>query len=438
MKKFLSLILVFAVVAITFGTTFANTTVPGGPFASSIQIQNLGTSEASVSIQYINKDGVEAHTTTHTIVASDVLSIYVPAESALASGEYSVVVSANQPVAAVVNFSDADSGAAYSGATAGALSWGFPAVYDNYYGYFTEIYAQNVAVAPQDITLEVYAPGSATPVYTNTKSAVPVNASVNWGLKDLSELSKNISYSAIVKADDQIVAIGNTYGSGNTAAQLYSYNGFSGGAKTFYVPALYKGYYGWNAALSIQNVSTTLASVTVNYSSGITKNYSIQPNSSVAIYIPAEAELPAGLMSAKVTSDQDVAVSVNISNSANRAATYNGVANATNKVFAPNIMKRYYKYSSSVTCQNLGAVATTMTIRYAAAPGATETSGSIAPGASWEVYLPAKAAVPDGYNAGATVEAGQPIACIINSNMDEPPERDQIMDQLYSYNGVNQ
>jgi len=54
------------------------------------------------------------------------------------------------------------------------------------------------------------------------------------------------------------------------------------------------------------------------------------------------------------------------------------------------------------------------------------------------VYLPAKAAVPNGYNAGATVEAGQPIACIINSNMDEPPERDQIMDQLYSYNGVNQ
>ncbi len=108
------------------------------------------------------------------------------------------------------------------------------------------------------------------------------------------------------------------------------------------------------SALSIQNVSTTLASVTVNYSSGITKNYSIQPNSSVAIYIPAEAELPAGLMSAKVTSDQDVAVSVNISNSANRAATYNGVANATNKVFAPNIRSATTSHSSSVTCQNLG------------------------------------------------------------------------------------
>lgn len=438
MKKLLSLILVLAVASVTFGAAFANTTVPGGPFASSIQIQNLGTSEANVSIQYVDKTGVVKLTTAHTIAASDVLSVYVPAESALASGEYSVVVSADQPVAAVSNFSDADSGAAYSGASAGALSWGFPAVYDNYYGYYSEIYAQNVSAAAQNITLEVYAPGNATAVYSNTKNSVPVNASVNWGLKDLAQLNNNVSYSAVVKADGVIVAIGNTYGSSGSAAQLYSYNGFSSGAKTFYVPALYKGYYGWNAALSIQNVAATAASVTVTYSGGAVANYTIQPNSSVAIYVPSEASLPAGLMSAVVTSDQNVAVSVNISNNANRAATYNGIAEATTKVFAPNVMKRYYKYSSSVTCQNLGAAATTMTIKYAAAPGANETSGSIAPGASWEVYLPSKTAVPNGYNAGATIEATQPIACIINSNMDEAPENTQSMDQLFSYNGVNQ
>lgn len=438
MKKLLSLILVLVVVSVTFGTASASTTVPGGPFASSIQIQNLGTAEAAVSIQYVNSSGVVALTTSHTIAASDVLSVYVPSESALATGEYSVVIAASQPVAAVSNFSDADSGAAYSGASAGALSWGFPAVYDNYYGYYTEVYAQNVAAAAQAITLEVYAPGNASPVYSNTKSGVPVNASVNWSLKDLAQLNDNVSYSAIVKAGSQIVAIGNTYGSSGTAAQLYSYNGFANGAKTFYVPALYNGYYGWNAALSIQNVAATAANVTVTYSGGTVKNYTIQPNSSVAIYIPSEAELPAGLMSATVTSSQDVAVSVNISNNANRAATYNGAAEASTKVFAPNVMKRYYKYSSSVTCQNLGAAATTMTIKYAAAPGATETSGSIAPGASWEVYLPSKTAVPDGYNAGATIEASQPIACIVNSNMDEAPENTQSMDQLFSYNGVNQ
>jgi hypothetical protein len=119
-------------------------------------------------------------------------------------------------------------------------------------------------------------PGNATPVYTNTKAAVPVNASVSWSLKNLTELANNISYSAVVEAAGQIVAIGNTYGSGGAAAQLYSYNGFASGAKTFYVPALYKGYYGWNAALSIQNVAASAAAVTVTYSGGSVKNYTIQ------------------------------------------------------------------------------------------------------------------------------------------------------------------
>jgi len=438
MKKILGVLLVLVVAAASFGSVFAATNIPGGPFASSLQIQNLGTTTANVSVQYIDSTGNPVHTTSHTIVSGDVLSIYVPADAELASGEYSVVVSGDQEIAAVTNFSDADSGAAYSGANAGAVSWGFPGVYDNYYGYYTEIYAQNVAPTAQDITLKVFAPGNATPVYTNTKTAVPAYASVNWSLKDLSQLSTNISYSATVTAAGEVVAIGNTYGSGTTAAQLYSYNGFPSGATTFYVPALYKAYYGWNAAMSIQNVSTAAAAVTVTYSGGFSKDYTIQPNSAVAIYIPAEASLPTGLMSATVTSDQDVAVSVNISNNANRASTYNGVDNATTTVFAPNVMKRYYKYSSAVTCQNLGTVAATVTISYAGQPAATETSAPIAPQASVEFYLPAKSAVPDGYNGSATITSAQPIACVINSNMDEGAEALQSMDQLFSYNGVNQ
>ncbi len=438
MKRLLSVLLVLMVAAISFGSVFAATTVPGGPFASSLQIQNLGASDATVSVQYIDATGAAVHTTDHTIEPGDVLSVYVPAETDLASGEYSVVVSADQEIAAVSNFSDADSGAAYSGATAGAVSWGFPGVYDNYYGYYTEIYAQNVAAAAQDITLKVFAPGNATPVYMNTKEDVPVNASVNWSLKDLSQLNTNVSYSATVTAAGEVVAIGNTYGSGTTAAQLYSYNGFSSGAKTFYVPALYNGYYGWNAAMSIQNVSSTAAAVTVTYSGGFDKDYTIQPNSAVAIYIPAEADLPAGLMSATVTSDQNVAVSVNISNNANRASTCNGVDKAATTVFAPNAMQRYYKYNSAVTCQNLGDVAASVTIEYAGQPGATETSALIAPKASVEFYLPSKTAVPDGYNGSATLTSTQPISCVINSNMDEGAEASQSMDQLFSYNGVNQ
>ena len=437
MKKFLTIFLVLCVALVAFGKVEAATTVPGGPFASAINIQNIGTGSATVTVQYVNPAGAVAFTSTHTIAVEDVLSIYVPSVGGLASGEYSVVVSSTQPIAAISNFSDINSGASYSGASAGSTSWFIPGVYDNYYGYYSEVYAQNISSSAQNITLQVFAPGNTTPVYTNTKSAVPANASVNWGLKDLAELNANVTYSAKVTAGAEVVAIANTYGSGATAPQLYSYNAFPSGSKTFYVPVVMKNYYGWNVAIAIQNVSTEAANVTITYSGGLVKTYVVQPNSAKSIYIPGETELPNGIFSAKVTSDQDVAVMVNESNNYNRAATYTGVAAATQTVYVPNVMKRYYNYSSSVTCQNLGSAAATMHIEYAGQPAAAETSAAIAPGANWVIYLPIKDALANSYNGSAQITANQPIACIVNSNMDEAPYSTQSMDMLYSYNGVN-
>ena len=438
MKKVFLLFLVLCASLATVGSVSAATTVPGGPFSSSFNIQNIGTDTASVMVEYYDATGAMVFTSSHMIEVDDVLSVYVPAVAGLVAGEYSIVISSDQPVAATSNFSDADSGASYSGFVEGAAEWFIPAVYDNYYAYFSEVYAQNVSDSAVDITLSIYAPGNSTPVWTNTKTAVPAKSSVNWPQKDLAELSTNVSYSAIVTATGNVVAMANIFGSGSVAAQLYSYNGFPAGAATFYAPALYNNYYGWNAALTIQNVSTSEASVTVDFSDGTTQYYTIPSNSSEAIYVPAVPAIAPGLLSAKVTSDNDIAVTVNISNAYNRAATYNGVSEATTTVNAPNVMKRYYGYSSSMTCQNLGAAATTMTVTYAGS-AATETSPSIDPGNSWEIYLPAKVAIADGYNGSAVVvsDDAQPIACIVNSNMEDAPYNTQKMDQLFSYNGVN-
>lgn len=417
----------------------ATTTVPGGPYSSAMNIQNLGSLESTVTISYYNASGVLEKTSTHSIAVDDVLSVYVPTVDGLDSGEYSVVISSSEPVAAVSNFSDADSGASFSGFTEGATSWFIPSTYDNYYGYFSEIYAQNVSSSSTDITLSIYVSGSSTPVYTDTKLNVPANASVNWGQSGLAQLLDNIAYSAKVTATGNIVAMANIFGSGSTAQQLYSYNGFSSGAKTFFTPAVYKNFYGWNAAIGIQNVSTSVANVRVTYSTGYFKDYVIQPSSGKEIYVPGESALPSGEFSAKITSDQDIAVMVNMSNGYNRAATYNGVKSATASVSVPNVMKRYYNYSSSITCQNLGDVATTMTVTYANLPAATMTSTSIAAGSSWMIYLPSQNLVPDGFNGSASIVSNmsQPITCIVNSNMDEGTYRFQLMDQLYSYNGVN-
>lgn len=443
MKKFLSVLFALVIVAASFGSAFADTSIPGGPFATSINLANVSDIEATVTIQYISKLGMPEHTTTHTIAAGDVLSIYVPAEAALASGEYSVIVSSSQKVAAIAQFSDPDSYGAYSGMDTGSTAWFVPGIYNDYYKNYSEVYAQNVYEDPQDITLEVFAPGSSTPVYTEVKEDVPAYASVNWIFKDLAVLSKNIAYSAKVTAASNIVVISNYYGSDNIAPQLYSFNAFSEGATKFNAPVIVNNYYGWNASISIQNVSSTEADVEVAYSTGKTDTYTIPSNSNVSIYVPAISGLPSGkdgLFGATITSNVDIAVVVNQSNVYNRAATYEGIAqeSATTTVYAPITMKRYYNASSNLTCQNVGNAETTMELVYSNIPDKL-VSDKIPAGGIWALYLPADNRIPNKYLGSATITSDvSPIACVVQSNFEDAPYNTQNMDALLSYTAYNQ
>lgn len=437
MKKAITIFIVLCISLSVISVVSADSAIPGGPFASSMMIQNLGTVMATVTVKYVDASGHSPFDSLHTIAVNDVLFIYVPIQSGLAAGQYSVVISSDQPVSAVSNFADGDSGASYSGLDSGAPIWYFPAVYDNFYSYFAEVLAQNVSSSPLDVTLNVFAPGSSTPVYSATKNA-PAEATVNFSLQGLAELASNVAYSARVSSSGNIVAIANIWGSNATAPQLYSYDGFSSGARTFYVPSAAKNYYGWNSSVNIQNISATSASVVVTYSTGYSASYTIPANSGKAIYVPGEVSLPNGLHSVNVESDQDVVVSVNQSNNYNRAATYNGAPSGSTSVALPNVMKRYYFYSSSITCQNVGTTATVMTATFSNVPAATKISPSIPAGSGWMVYLPAELALPTKFNGSAVVtSSGQPIICIANSNMEDAPQSTENRDELKIYNGTN-
>jgi len=438
MKKLMTLILILVMLALSFGSATAATTIPGGPFASAIMIQNLGAAEADISVQYVTSTGVVTFTSYHKIAVGDVLLIYVP-NQAVPIGEYSVVLSSNQPISAISNFSDSDSGASYAGADAGSPTWYVPGVYNNYYSNYSEVYAQNIAPTAQDITLAVYAPGSATPVYTNTKTAVPSLASVNWGLMGITELQTNVPYSAKVTAVNDIVVMTNYYGTGTIAPQLYSYNAFTTGATKFFLPSITNFYYDWRSSIAIQNVSATAANVVITYSNGTTKNYTIQPNSGKLIYVPNEAGLPSGkngLLGATVTSDQNVAVVVNQSNSYNRAASYTGIFDPTTKVSVPLLMKKYYNESSSLTCQNVGSAATIMTATFSGI-STSKVSGNIEPNGIWLLYLPNETILPTGYIGSAEINATQNIACVVQSNFEDAPYNTQNMDAHKAYTGYN-
>jgi hypothetical protein len=369
--------------------------------------------------------------------------IYVPSDTTVADGQYAGVVTCDQEVAAVVNFADPDSGASYSGVTEPGATLYAPGIYDNYYSFYSNIVAQNASGGAIDITLEIYEPGNTTPVKTETKTNVAANGYATFEQEGLPELGDNKFYSAVVKGvGGNVAAVVNIYGRGGSDDKLFSYNTFPSGSTLAYAPVIMNAYYGYNTALVIQNLGTSDANVTITYSDGTVKNTTIAPGAADSRYTPAETGLPSGasgLLGAKVesTNGQPIVVLVNEDNGFNRAASYNGFAAGTKTVRAPIVMKRYFKYNTSVTCQNVGSAAATMTIAYGGITG-TNTSPSIAVGDSHLFLQQTDSLLADGWIGSATVTSAEDIVCIVNEDMNEAPESTQIMDQLFAYNGIGQ
>ncbi len=439
MKKTFSILMVLAMTLAMASAALAAVPAPGGPFNSEFTVQNLETTQAQCSYSFYRGDGTTAYTSaTVAINPGDKLSVYVPSITTLASGSYSAVVSCDRKVAAITNFDDGSSGASHSGVAEPATVWYAPAIYDNYYTYFSNIVVQNASSSPVDITVEIYQPGVAAPVLTQSKTGVAANAS--WAFEqEGTTLANNISYSAKISATGPIAPIVNIYGSGATADQLYSYNPFKSGSLTAYAPAIYNNYYSYNTQLIVQNLGASNANVTVTYTNGFSTNHTILPNASVALYTPGQTGsglLPNKVYGATVTSNQPVVTLVNMSNPKSRAASYSGFATGTLEVRAPAVFKNYYTFDSSMTCQNVGTASTNLTVSYAAVAG-TRTISNIAAKGTVEIYLPSDPLLSTwtGSTAAKVVSSSQPIVCIVNSDR-IPAYATVIQDQLKSYEGL--
>jgi len=443
MKKYAAILAVSLLLATLPVVVSADVPAPGGPFDTAFRVQNLGTADANCTFSFYDSNGVSQYDSgaLTPIPPGESLYIYVPTATTVADGQYAGVVSCDQNVAAVVNFSDPDSGASYSGVAEGEVATTLyaPGIYDNYFNYYSNVVVQNASGGTIDITLEIYAAGSSVPVYTDTETNVPTNGSAAFEQELLTELADNQFYSAKIIGTGDIAAIVNIYGKGPYDNQLYSYNPFASGSTTAYAPVIMNAYYGYNTALVIQNMGTSDANVTITYSEGTVKNTTIAPGAADSRYTPGEGLATGLLTGAKVecTNGQPIVVLVNESTDKNRAASYSGVATGSTTVRAPIVMRRYFKYNTSVTCQNIGSAAATMSISYGGIAGTT-TSPSIPVNGTHMFYQLTDTLLTDNFIGSATVTSAENIVCIVNEDQNEPPERDQIMDQLYAYNGIGQ
>lgn len=442
MKKISTLFLVLAIALSTFGIASAAAPAPGGPFVSAFYIQNITATDATCIFVFYDGAGAAAYTSDEFAVGGNSnYEVYTPNLVGVASGAYSAVVSCDQPAQAIVNFSDSNSAASHSGVSLPADTWYMPNLYDNYYTFYSNVYVQNATADPVDVTLEVYGPDPANPstiilVYTETQTDVPGFASAIFEQEGLTELTNNRSYSGKITATGDVASIINIYG-GPSNIQLYSYNAFSGGALTAFIPALYSKYYNFNTELKVQNVGAADATVDITYSTGLTATVVLPPNSGMGYYTPVILPNANSVYTARIVSDQPIVVVVNESDPTNKAATYNGLIEGADTVSVPAVMKNYYGYNTDVNCMNVGGASTDITITYTILGNPTTystTKTNIAAGTNAQFYTPADPALVGVATTNKKISAivtstGEPINCIVNES-----HMTLTGDSLYSYN----
>lgn len=432
-KIFMFLIsLIVLLVAITTNNVFAQVPGPGSGYNSGFTIQNMSSSPASCVFSIYDQSGNVIYTSsTVSISANGSYFVYVGGLP-IASGTYAAQVSCDQPVIAIVNTtSSVGNAASYEGFDSSnvASTLFVPGLYKNYYGYTSNVTVQNASSSSITVTLEIYPLGSPTPVVAPQITGLAPGASKSF---DLSMISiSNGAYSGRILADGPVAAVVNIW---NLNGEQYAYDAVSSGALKIYAPVLMKSYYGFNTALTVQNTQATTGVITVTYSSGLVVTRTIPAYSSVLLYTPNEP-LPVGWIgSAKVESTVPIIGLINEGSSQRRAGSYLGIVNATSEAFAPIVLKNYYGFSTSITCQNVGDNPTNIQVTYSngyvqVSPTPVPSNGTIV------FYQPNVAGLPNGFNGSATITTtGEPIACVINQNKVSDPAN---VDWLLVYNAFN-
>lgn len=435
MKKLIALLTLLVLLlpaTPVFAQVGTNATGAPGAWVSSINIQNPTASPADVLIAFYDASGtLVKNFTVPTIAANGSVSIYVPSGvSDLAAGQYSSVVSSSVEVNIVVNSSSTvpSTAGAYSGfkSEETGASLFFPGLYKDYYTFNSEIVLQNVSgTAAADVSIQFYNQKTGLAVGAPIVDSIPANAAETYKLGAIAALPTGSSglFAAKVTSTQPLAGIANIW-SPTKFGEMSQYNAFVNGTATAYVPALYKNYYGFVSSLTVQNLDATAQTITVTYSDGTTDTAVVAANAAVEFYQPSNAALPsgnsAGVFSAKVTTTGTKIVALtNVEDKTKGSlASYNGVSTPTDSVLCPVVMKEYYNWFTAETVQNVGAIATDVTVTYA--NGATRTLANVAPGSTVNVIelTSAGSVLANGASLAAsfTSSNAQPLVVVVQEN----------------------
>jgi hypothetical protein len=415
--------------------------------SSGIKVQNLSDSTANIQISMVKSDGtLPIPAVTDTIPARGAKSYYLPSHASFASlpdgFSGAALIDSDQPVAAAVNISNTGGTSSsdpyrlttYTGfsPTDTAQTVYLPEV-TRYGGYNSTVHVQNAGSADTTATITYLSTSGSTvssPGCT-TSQTVKANASVQFRQSDCTGLGSTFNGAAVVTATnstDKLAAIAVKTNSFSTASdsQFLVYSGSISGGTKLYVPKVVNGYAGFDGGISIQNVSASTATVTVDFTFGSStkrKTLTIAPQASASLFAPTAVMddgtmLATGPGSAVINSTANVVAVVNERNdSVGFADTYRAPVDGTQTAYLSmaQVSAKYYGFTSGLAIQNAGTTAMTCQIVLTPSSGSAQTfnTSSVAVGALSQQLLSNLWPTAD-FDGSARVTCTQPAFAIVN------------------------
>jgi len=435
----------------------------GVKWTTGFQVQNLGQGAATVTIQLIDTTG----TTVATINSSnDPVSpnpiaqgsnrTYFPVPLVSGSFNGSAIISANQPIAAILNIlgNSGVTGQPYYSGSASGISKGstdvmLPLILRNNSGISTWFAVQNVGTAPATISVQFNALAG-TSYTATTPTTVANGASYTFDQSTDANLGSLFVGSARVTSTQPLAVIVNQVGKNVGKQTMLTYTGFpaDSGSNSVALPMVLQGIGGVGSGISVQNTGAVPANVTITYTPNLIAGgatpapdkFTLGLGGSLPVQKMSTNPADKYIGSALVTTDsasQTVVVIVNQVSSVTGSA-YEGVntSSATPKVSLPLLMTNNGIYTS-VQCMNVGGTPTTITINYNpnGIAGGYTPSNYVSPttiGANGSVNVTQNYA-PNVYIGGGLVTTSPEsnIVCIVNQL------KPNAGDALTTYDGIN-
>jgi hypothetical protein len=146
----------------------------------------------------------------------------------------------------------------YPGVVSGGTVGYLPSLFKSYYGWTSSYQSQEVAGSSATVTVTYYSGGNKPPFSLNSRGHLEV-----WLGNEtlLANGWHGAAKAARTSGSGQIV----TAAHHNSGTGGLGYLGYKAGARDLYLPLLKKNVSGWDASLTVQNVGTASASVTVRF-----------------------------------------------------------------------------------------------------------------------------------------------------------------------------